>query len=180
MNRMMILVLGVLVLAACQKQENAPQATTGISSDRQEMAKKLIIKSLSDLQNRDLKSAVSSLEASIKVNPTSSDAYLLLGQILLKVQEYEHAADFLDDSAKLFPNNGMIFYMLSIANRMQGKKLPAVLAARRAVELFQEAQDKDNMLKSAVLLQDLINTPDDQLKQAMPTEAPVAKPAKGK
>lgn len=159
--RVLIAFLAVVLLASgCQKKQEA--AETGIPQDRQEMAKKLIVKSLADLQNKDLKSAVSTLEESIKLNPTSSDAYLLLGQILLKVQEYKRAAGFLDDAAKIFPNNGTIFYMLAIANRMDGKKLPAVLAARRAVELFQEAQDKDNMLKSAVLLQDLINTPEDK------------------
>src|SRR5262249_26692293 len=82
------------------------------------------------------------------------------GQILLKVQEYGHAADFLDMAAKNFPDNGTIFYMLSYADRMLGKKLPAVLAARRRVEIFQAQQDRDNMLKSAGLLHDLIESPD--------------------
>ncbi len=160
MRLLIALVAVVVLVSGCQKKQQSVE--TGIPQERQEMAKKLIVKSLADLQNKDLKSAVATLEASIKLNPTSSDAYLLLGQILLKVQEYKRASEFLDDAAKIFPNNGTIFYMLAIANRMDGKKLPAVLAARRAVELFQEVQDKDNMLKSAVLLQDLINTPDDK------------------
>ncbi len=160
--KIFIVMLAAIVLSTgCQKKEVAVN-DTAVPQERQELAKKLIVKSLADLQNKDLKSALASLEASIKMNPTSSDAYLLLGQILLKVQEYKRAAEFLDDAAKVFPNNGTIFYMLAAANRMDGKKLPAVLAARRAVELFQEVQDKDNMLKSAVLLQDLINTPDNK------------------
>ncbi len=161
--RILIALIAVVVLATgCHKKEQSAADVSGIPQERQELAKKLIIKSLADLQNKDLKSSVASLEQSIKLNPTSSDAYLLLGQILLKVQEYKRASEFLDDAGKIFPQNGTIFYMLSIANRMNGNKLPAVLAARHAVEIFQEAQDKDNMLKSAVLLQDLINTPDDK------------------
>ena len=172
MRLLIVLLVSIVCVTGCQKKQQA--VDSGIPQERQEMAKKLIVKSLADLQNKDLKSAVSTLEASIKLNPTSSDAYLLLGQILLKVQEYKRAAEFLDDAAKIFPNNGTIFYMLAIANRMDGKKLPAVLAARRAVELFQEAQDKDNMLKSAVLLQDLINTPDDKfVPMSDTTSAPI-------
>jgi len=45
---------------------------------------------------------------------------------------------------------------------MAGKKLPAVLAARHSVEVFQAQQDRDNMLKSAALLHDLIDMPDGQ------------------
>lgn len=159
--------MAVVLVTGCGKKQDNPMAN--VPNERQEMAKKLIIKSLMDLQNKDLAAAVTSLEASIRINPASPDAYLLLGQILLKVEEYQRAAGFLDDSVKLFPQNGMLYYMLAMANRMDGKKLPAVLAARRSVELFQEAQDKDNMLKSAVLLQDLINTPDDKYAPATTT-----------
>jgi predicted Zn-dependent protease len=103
------------------------------------------------------------LETSIRINPSEPEAYLLLGQILLKVQEYDHAADFLDMTAKNFPDNGTVFYMLSIANKLDGKKLPAVLAARHSVEIFQAQQDRQNMLNSAALLQELITTPDDKI-----------------
>ena len=120
------------------------------------------MKSLNDLQNKDLKSTIIDLETSIKINPSEPEAYLLLGQILLKVQEYDHAADFLDMAGKAFPDNGTVFYMLSIANKMAGKKLPAVLAARHSVEVFQAQQDRDNMLKSAALLHELIDMPDNQ------------------
>jgi len=79
----------------------------------------------------------------------------------LKVQEYEHAADFLDIAGKTFPDDGTVFYMLSIADKMSGKKLPAILAARHSIECFQAQQDKDNLLKSAALLHELIDMPDD-------------------
>ena len=96
---------------------------------------------------------------------------MLLGQILLKVQEYDHAAEFLDVAGKTFPDNGTVFYMLSIANKMAGKKLPAVLAARHSVEVFQAQQDRDNMLKSAALLHELIDIPDDQFVPAKKNDA---------
>ncbi|MBF0571746.1 MAG: tetratricopeptide repeat protein [Candidatus Omnitrophica bacterium] len=159
MKKFLVILIAVLTLAGCQKQENQQQPNV---DQRKDVGRKLIMKSLNDLQNKDLKSTIMDLETSIKVNPSEPEAYLLLGQILLKVQEYDHAADFLDGAAKAFPDNGTVYYMLSIANKMMGKKLPAVLAARHSVEVFQAQQDRDNMLRSAALLHELIGIPDDQ------------------
>ncbi len=66
--------------------------------------------------------------------------------------------------------------MLSIANKMAGKKLPAVLAARHSVEVFQAQQDRDNMLKSAALLHELIDMPDNQFVPAKKQDAPQGMP----
>lgn len=168
MKKTVFILTALLALAGCQKQESQQQPDM---DQRKDIGHKLILKSLGDLQNKDLKGTVMDLETSIKVNPSEPEAYLLLGQILLKLQEYDHAADFLDGAAKVFPDNGTIFYMLSIADRMTGKKLPAVLAARHSVEIFQAQQDRDNMLKSAALLHELIDMPDNQFVPAKKQDA---------
>jgi outer membrane protein assembly factor BamD (BamD/ComL family) len=162
MKKTLFILIALFALAGCQKQENQQPNM----DQRKDIGHKLIMKSFSDLQNKDLKSTIIDLETSIKVNPAEPEAYLLLGQILLKVQEYGHATEFLEMTAKNFPDDGTVFYMLSIANKMSGKKLPAVLAARHSVEIFQAQQDRDNMLKSAALLHELIDTPDDQFAPA--------------
>ena len=162
MKKTLIIMITLLAFAGCQKQESQ-QPTM---DQRKDIGHKLIMKSFSDLQNKDLKSTIVDLETSIKVNPSEPGAYLLLGQILLKVQEYDHASEFLEMTAKNFPDDGTVFYMLSIANKLSGKKLPAVLAARHSVEIFQAQQDRDNMLKSAALLHELIDTPDNQFVPA--------------
>ncbi len=164
MKKMILILSALLALAGCQK----PASQQPTMDQRKDMAHKLILKSLNDLQNKDLKSTFEDLQNSIRVNPEEPEAYLLLGQILLKIQEYDHAVDFMDMTAKTFPNDGTVFYMLSIANRMAGKKLPAVLAARHSFELFQAKQDKDNMLKSAALLHEVIDMPE------KPAPAPAA------
>ena len=46
------------------------------------------------------------------------NAYLVLGQILLNAQQFNQAVELLDQTAKNFPNNGAVFYMLSIANQI--------------------------------------------------------------
>jgi len=158
MKKTLLILIALFALAGCQSRENQQQPDM---DQRKDVSHKLIMKSMNDLQNKDLKSTIIDLETSIKINPSEPEAYLLLGQILLKVQEYDHAADFLDVAGKVFPDDGTIFYMLSIADKMSGKKLPAVLAVRHSFELFQAQQDKDNMLKSAALLHEIIDTPDD-------------------
>jgi outer membrane protein assembly factor BamD (BamD/ComL family) len=166
MKKFSFVLIAVLALTGCQNQEAQQQQQQPSVDQRKDLGHKLILKSLNDLQNKDLKSTIIDLETSIKINPSEPEAYLLLGQILLKVQEYDHAADFLDEAGKTFPDNGTIFYMLSIANKMTGKKLPAVLAAKHSVEVFQAQQDRDNMIKSAALLQELIAMPDNQFVPA--------------
>lgn len=164
MKKFLIVLMAAVALAGCQKPENQQPN----DDQRKDIGHKLIMKSLNDLQNKDLKSTILDLETSIKINPSEPEAYLLLGQILLKIQEYDHAAEFLDMAAKVFPDNGSVFYMLSIANKMAGKKLPAVLAARHSVEVYQAQQDRDNMLKSAALLHEIIDMPDSPTAPAAP------------
>lgn len=159
MKKALFILIALFALAGCQKQESQEQPDV---DQRKDVAHKLILKSMNDLQNKDLKATIVDLQTSIKINPSEPTAYLLLGQILLKVQEYDHAVEFLDMAAKNFPDDGTVFYMLAIANKMDGKKLPAVLAARHSVEIFQNQQDKDNFLKSAALLHELIAAPDEK------------------
>ena len=160
MKKIIVTVCLGLMLAGCsqapQQQEN------GAKNERQEAAKKLFAQSMILLQQKDLKGAVASLEASIKVDPSDPNPYLVLGQILLKSEEYDHAVEFLDQTAKNFPNNGTVFYMLSVANKMADKKLPAVLAARRSYEIFNASGDKTNEQASALLLQELVKEAQDQ------------------
>ena len=164
MKKTLFILIALFALVGCQKQETQQQPEV---DQRKDVSHKLIMKSLNDLQNKDLGATIMDLETSIKINPSEPEAYLLLGQILLKVKEYDHAAEFLDIAAKVFPDDGTIFYMLSVADNMSGKKLPAVLAARHSFELFQAQQDKDNMLKSAALLHELIDAAQDK---AAPTQ----------
>lgn len=156
----LMLCLG-LALTGCQQP---PAQENVMTNERQEAAKKLFAQSVLLLQQKDLKGAVTSLQASIKINPTNPDPYLFLGQILLKAEQYEQAAEFLDQTAKTFPDNGTVFYMFSIANKMAGKKLPAILAARRSYEIFKNAQDADNAQSSAVLLEELVKSAQEDQK----------------
>jgi Tfp pilus assembly protein PilF len=107
MKKTTVVLIALFALAGCQKPETQQQAPS--MDQRKDIGHKLILKSLNDLQNKDLKSTVMDLQTAIQVDPSEPEAYLLLGQILLKVQEYDHAADVLDLAGKAFPDNGTVF-----------------------------------------------------------------------
>ncbi|MBI4308978.1 MAG: tetratricopeptide repeat protein [Candidatus Omnitrophica bacterium] len=164
MDKIFLCAMLGLILAGCQPKEEAANqrsnASSAITAERKEAARKLTAQAVALLEQKNYPGVVASLDAAIKADPTDQEPYLILGQILLKAGEFQRAAEFLDTAAKNFPDNGTIFYMLSMANQMSGKKLPAVLAARRSFEIFKGANDQDNAEKSAVLLQQIINAPE--------------------
>ncbi len=151
---------GSLFLAGCGSRESSNNQSSPNVQERQDAARKLTAQAMILLEQKKYQEALASLDAAIKFDPTDQDPYLILGQILLKAGEFSRAADFLDNAAKNFPDNGTIFYMLSIANKMNGKKLPAVLSARRSFEIFKNANDQENAQKAAVLLEQVINGSD--------------------
>ena len=161
MNKIILMLLCVMPLFGCQSKENTAQTQDqGPVSQRKEAAKKLLVEAVALLEQKNVQGAVVALEASIKVNPADPDPYLLLGQILLKAEQFDHAVELLDQAGKIFPENGTVYYMLSVANKMDNKKLPAVLAARRSFDIFKAANDAENAQKSAVLLEQVIASPD--------------------
>ena len=162
LNLLSIVLLAMIAISGCQPKEAAQEgtSTSDVATQRKEAARQLIAQSITMLGQKDYANAVKSLDAAIKFDPTNQEAYFILGQLLLKSGENERAAEFLDNTVKNFPENATFFYMLGIANQLSGKKLPAVLAIRRSFELFKAAGDQDNAQKSAILLQQIINTPD--------------------
>ena len=157
--------MAAMIGLGCQPrhQEEQESAAPDVASERKVAARQLVSQSITMLGQKDYQGALKSLDAAIQFDPTNQEPYFILGQILLKSEEYERAAAFMDNAAKNFPDNPMFFYMLGIAHFQNGKKLPAVLALRRSFELFKKAGDEENAQKSGVLLQQIINTPEDQM-----------------
>ena len=160
MKHFILILAALFLMTGCQKSSQPQQGVP--NKERQEAAKKYFAQSILMLQNKDLKGAVQSLEASIKTDPSDPNPYLMLGQILINAGQYEQGVIFLDQTAKKFPDNASVFYMLSLCNRMSGKILPAVLTARRSFEIFKASGDIDNAKTSAILLQELIKEAQEQ------------------
>ena len=160
MNKIIMALLLIVPMFGCQPREEGQSSASAIPDQRKEAAKKMLAQSVVLLENKDLPGAVSAMETSIKIDPSNPEGYLLLGQILLKAEQFDRASGLLDQAAKTFPDNGMVFYMLSVSNKMAGRKLPAALAARHSFDLFKAANDVENAQKSAVLLEQVLAIPD--------------------
>jgi predicted Zn-dependent protease len=161
MKKLFLVLIASVLLAGCQPKSQENAGTAGVADEqRKEASRKLTIQAMGLLGQKDFQGAVSSLDAAIKFDPSNQDPYLILGQLLLKSGENERAAEFLDNAVKNFPENGTLFYMLAVANKMNEKKLPAVLAARRSFEIFKNANDQENAQKAAILLQQIVGTAD--------------------
>ncbi len=154
----------MLAFAGCQPAPQEP-TTEKITSGQKDASKKIFAQAMLQLHQGDLKGALISLEQSIRLDPTDPNPYLVMGQILLKAEQYDKASEFLDQAAKNFPDNGTVFYMLSVSNKMSGRILPAVLAARRSFEIFKASGDVENAKTSAILLEDLIKSAQEEQKQ---------------
>lgn len=163
-NLLGVVVLGALLITGCQPKEssNDTSAKADVATQRKEAARQLIAQSITMLSQKDFAGAVKSLDAAIKFDPTNQEAYFILGQLLLKSGENERAAQFLDAAVKNFPENATLYNMLGIANQLNGKKLPAVLAIRRSYELFKAAGDQESAEQAAIMLQQIITEAEEE------------------
>ncbi len=164
-------------LSGCQPREEAPtqpQGQAAVVVSRKDTAKKLAAQSAVSLTNKDVKGAVAALEDAIKADPSDFDNYLRLSRILIKTDQFSQATELLDRAVKIFPDNGMVFYMLGVSNKMAGHKLPAALAVRRSFDIFKAANDMENTQKSDMLLKEILASPGNP---ASAVAQPLASPA---
>lgn len=166
MNRIFLSIMVILMFAGCQPKEAADNQQAPDMAQRQEASRKLTVEAVVLLNQKNYQGSVTALDSAIKFDPTNQEAYMILGQMLIKSGEYVRASDFLDNAAKNFPDNGIIYYMLGIAFKMDGKKLPAMLAARRSMEIFKNANDQENLKMASVLMEEINKVNDANTKVA--------------
>lgn len=128
---------------------------------------KLFQQGVDFLNQQDVAKAVVSFEGAIQVDPANLPPYMYLAEIFIKMKSYPQAITVLERAVGVFPDNGYVFYMLSLANQGNQTPLPAVLAARRSVELFQAQKNEEGYKQSMLLMESLIKT--EQQKQTSQT-----------
>lgn len=147
---MLWLVLAVWVLAGCAKNAPAPKDQEGAS-------RKLIDQGVVFLKQSDPVKAVQSFAAAIKTAPDSFDGYSMLAQTLIHVGQPAQAEGVMFSAVKRFPNNGQAYYLLAVAQDAAGNLLPAIMAARKSVDIFTAAADKEWQQRGTILLAGLLS-----------------------
>lgn len=163
-----------LLIVGCNSREKMPEQKTGAVDDPQllkEASAKLIQQGVEFLNQKDVAKAVVSFEGAIQVDPTNLQPYMVLSEIFMRMKSYPEAITVLERAVTLFPDNGYVFYMLSLANQGNQTPLPAVLAARKSVELFQAQKNEEGYKQAMMLMDALIKTEQEkQNAQAAPTD----------
>jgi len=106
------------------------------------IGRQLIIKSLKALNQNDVQNAVADLQQSIEADPNNAESFILLSQILLRIRQYDQAAEILEYAVRFSPDNANLFYLLSIAELLGGHKPQALLSLQRSDDLFQLQESK--------------------------------------
>ncbi len=154
MKKIMFSVLAVCVLlAGCAKRE----AAAPVSSNKA-VAKKMLIEGTVYLKQGDVKNAVGSFASAMKVAPDDFEPYYMLSETFVHLKQYSQAISVLSMAIRNFPENGLAYYLLAVAYEGAEQILPAIVAARRSVELFNAKGDEDGVKRAAILLAALIQT----------------------
>jgi tetratricopeptide (TPR) repeat protein len=100
---------------------------------------------------------VKSFASAIKVAPDNFEGYYLLSETLIRLKQFTQAEAVLIAAVKRFPDNGLAYYLLAIAHDGAGNTVPAVIAARKSLDLFSAKGDKEAQQRAMMLLAALVN-----------------------
>lgn len=175
MHKGLIAFVIVLAFAGCNSKEQASKnkAPDFDPTMPQQASLKLMEQGRDFLNEKDIAKAVVSFEGAIQVDPKNLQPYMVLAEIFMRMKSYPEAILVLERAVSVFPDNGYVFYMLSLANEGNKNPLPAVLAARKSVELFKTQNNEEGYKQSLLLMETLIKT--EQQKQ-VPQKAQANKP----
>jgi tetratricopeptide (TPR) repeat protein len=153
----------VFIVSGCNSQERTPKNKTGDSATPQQASATLMQQGVEFLNTKDIARAVVSFEGAIQVDPTNVQPYMVLAEIFMRTKSFPEAVAVLERAVSIAPENGFVFYMLSLANEGNKAPLPAVLAARKSMELFKAQNNEEGYKQSLMLLENLIKV--EQQKQ---------------
>jgi Tfp pilus assembly protein PilF len=157
MRQWMVVVLAAgLMMTGCAKKEQSRV------SESQSVARKFLVEGTVYLKQGDIKNAVGNFAAAIKSAPDNFEAYYMLSETFVHLKQYPQAISVLSTAVRQFPENGLAYYLLAVAYEGADQSLPAIVAARRSVEIFNAKGDEDGVKRAAILLAALIHAAKEQ------------------
>lgn len=104
-------------------------------SSSAQTTEQLMQQAVSQYKSGQLDKAISSLHQAIKLDSSSADPYVLLGQIHLEKKRTKDAESILLRAARLKLNDARIYFLLGASQFEQAKYSDAIINLKRAVEL---------------------------------------------
>ncbi len=158
-----IVLLSVAVVGCGKKEPAVPPELKA--------ARKMLIEGTVYLKQGEVVKAVGAYASAIKTAPNYFEAYYMLTETFLNLKQYPQAAAIMTTAVRQFPNNGLAYYLLSVAQQGSGQTLPAIMAARRSVELFAAVKDEQGTKRAAMLLGVLVQSAKEQVADQAATNA---------
>ena len=153
-----LLIAGV-AFAGCAKKETA--------SSTQDQARQHLMEGTVFLKQGDLTRAIQSFATAIKVAPDYFESYYMLGETLVRLKQFPQAVAVMSAAVRQFPNNGLAYYLLAMAHEGSQQPVAAVVAARRSVELFNAAGDKEGTQRAMILLATFVSAAKQEAEKQM-------------
>ncbi|HLF18949.1 MAG TPA: tetratricopeptide repeat protein [Candidatus Omnitrophota bacterium] len=159
-----LVLLAVFVLACGEPRTQEKQSALQ-RPDARAQAQAFIEKGMEDLRNQDIVGAIQSFDNAIKTEPQNPENFLVLGQVYLRLRNYDKAVDTLNAGTRVDPNNGEIYYFLGAAHAIRQHtpgnaqedfdRQEAVGAAKRSVEIFIQERNEEKLKLALGLLKSL-------------------------
>ena len=156
----LVIVSGSMFLGGCGKR-----ATEKVAADPQ--ARQLLVEGTTYLKQGDVVKAVQNFASAIKMAPDYFEAYYMLGETFVHLKQYPQAQAVLTAATNRFPENPVAYYLLAVAYEGTGKMMPAIVSARKSVDLFQARQDEEGTKRATILLGVLVQVAKQQAEGGM-------------
>ena len=158
---------GMFIFSGCGQKE-VPESAQGGNA---EAAHKLLLDGTVLLKQGEVMKAVESFATSIKLAPDSTEAYFMLAETFIHLKQFPQAQSLLGAATKRFPNDPVVFYLLAVSYEGTNDLMPAIVSARKSVDLFQAKNDEIGQRRATVLLGVLVQIAKKQSEDKMVANA---------
>jgi cytochrome c-type biogenesis protein CcmH/NrfG len=155
-----MMVAAGMMVAGCAKKEEAKVAAP-------DKAHQLLLEGTVFLKQGDVRKAVESYASSIKESPDYFEAYFMLAQTFIHLKQFAQAQSVLTTAVDRFPDNPAAFYLLAIAYQGSDDLMPAIVAARKSVDLYRAKKDDEGEKRATVVLGVLVQIAKQQSEAKM-------------
>ena len=155
-----VIILGLLV-AGCGLGPDTSEADSASVGQRNQQVSQpqemrpMVARAVNLIQSGDIGGGLRALDEAIMADPRDIQAYTLLGQAYLHLNQLDRAFDTFGAGLRVDPDHGELHYMVAIVNGLNGRRDLAIESAERALAIFQQERDEDNFRRTLGLLQGL-------------------------
>jgi Tfp pilus assembly protein PilF len=141
----MVMVVAAGMLAGCGQK--APSATAA-----NEQARQLLMQGVVMLKQGEVVNAVQNFATAIKTAPDYAEAYFMLAETFIRLKQFEQAKGVLNLAVAKFPDNPVTYYLFAMAYESAGELMPAIISARKSIDLYREKKDEGGEKRATILL----------------------------